>query len=185
MHLPTERSTSERANSFVPVAVSPLNAALANDDQVPSFLALVNYAQGLQVTVTPSVSTTPALAATDSGKTFLLDRASVTYTLPAAAVGLRFRFISTVASSTTQKIITKNTGSEFLIGAIMSGGGTAGDGSVWAGNGSSHVSVNMNGSTKGGLVGTVLDFYCVTATIWHVSGLMVASSTEASPFATS
>lgn len=137
------------------------------------------------VAPTASPSTTPALAASDSGKLFLLDRASVTYTLPACAVGLKIRFLSTVNSSTTQKVITKTPASEFLVGSVNEGAGVPGDGSVFQGDGTTHVAVNMNGTTKGGKIGSYLEFEGISSTQWRVSGNLFGSGTIASAFATS
>lgn len=132
-----------------------------------------------------SPSTTPTLVASQSGGVFLLDRASVTYTLPACAAGLKFRFLTTVNSSTTQKIISHTPASEFLVGEMTLGAGAPGDGSVFQADGTTHVAVNMNGTTKGGKIGSWIDFEGISATQWMVRGGGFGSGTIASPFATS
>ena len=43
----------------------------------------------------------------------------------------------------------------------------------------------MNGTTTGGLQGTLLELICTTSTLWHISGIVIASGTIATPFATS
>ena len=62
--------------------------------------------------------------------------------------------------------------------------------SVFQGNGTTHVSVSMNGTTTGGLLGTDLTFECIAASaspsgMWQVLGTNLTSSTTGTPFATS
>jgi hypothetical protein len=130
-------------------------------------------------------NTTYAPTAAQSGNNFLLSNASGTVvTLPTPSVGLRYTFLVTASvTSNNYKVIT-NTGTVFLQGPIEEAvaGGTA---SVYAGNATTNVSVIMNGSTTGGLLGTMLTFTCITPTLWQVSGTNIASGTIATPFSTS
>ena len=112
------------------------------------------------------------------------------YTLPAPAVGLSFDFfVQTTATSLSHKVIT-NTGTVFLLGAISYGildttpGANPGP-KFTAADGSSMVSIAMNGTTTGGVAGTYFTVTCISATLWAISGLVIASGTISTPFATS
>lgn len=129
---------------------------------------------------------TVTLTAQQSGATALFDRAAgIVYTLPAPAVGLNYRFIvSTTITSNAAKVIT-DSGTTLLIGNILVCKDSDGTSLATFGNGSTHVSVSMNGTTTGGIIGTELIFTCVNSTTWQVSGFAHGSGTIATPFATS
>ncbi len=128
---------------------------------------------------------TATLTAAQSGSTVLFDRAAgIVFTLPAPTVGLWYQFIvSTTITSGAAKIIT-NTGTVFLAGSIVGSVDNTANKS-WVGDGSTHRAVSMNGSTTGGIVGTMLMCECVSSTLWAISGQSVCSSTPVTPFATS
>ncbi len=133
---------------------------------------------------------TTTLREDQSDSLILLDRAAgETITLPPAKVGLSFQFVATVSvTSNAYKIITANS-STFLVGAYGSYDtdttSTANAVQFFTGNGSTHVSVSMNGTTTGGLAGTNLKFTCISATQWLVEGSNLGSGTVATAFATS
>lgn len=141
--------------------------------------------------VQPVVTGGATLTAAQSGSICLFNTAAgLLYTLPAASVGLSFDFfVSTTATSLTHKVIT-SAGTIFLLGAISYGlldttpGSTAGP-KFTAADGSTMVSIAMNGTTTGGIAGTYFTVKCITATQWLISGLVIASGTIATPFATS
>lgn len=113
---------------------------------------------------------TATLTAAQNGSTVLFDRAAgIVYTLPAPVVGLRFTFIASVSvTSNNYKVIT-DAGTTLLIGAVeqaLTGAAPV----QFVGNGTTHISVLMNGGTTGGLQGTKLEFFCVNATQWSVNG---------------
>ena len=124
------------------------------------------------------------ITAGQSGSTFLFDTAAgITYTLPAPVVGQSFKFIVTTSvTSSNHKVIT-SAGTVLLQGVITSATTTA---SVFESViGSSNISVTMNGTTTGGLVGTQLEFTCLSATLFQVFGTNFTSGTTATPFANS
>ncbi len=135
--------------------------------------------------VTASVSATPTLTAAQSGGTFLFDRASgVTYTLPAPVVGLNYTFIVTTSiTSGSAKVIT-DAGTTLLIGSVWETV-SAGPGTQFFANGTTHIALTQNGTTTGGLINTIVTFTCISATQWLVDGTVMASGTIATPFATS
>ena len=155
----------------------------------------VNYAAGPRTgpsNFLTAVGATYSLTAAQSGSVISLDTSTgQVITLPAPVAGLNFRFITpvSVVASGTYKIIT-SAGTVYLVGAVSYGildttPGAAPGPKFTAANGTSHVAITMNGSTTGGLQGTVLQLDCVSATIWHISGLVIASGTISTPFATS
>lgn len=127
---------------------------------------------------------TATLTAAQNGSTVLFDRAAgIIYTLPAPTVGLRFTFLVTVSvTSNNDKVIT-DAGTTLLIGSIAEAT-TGGSANLYVGNGTTHISTLMNGTTTGGLQGTKLEFVCVNATQWIVNGWNNASGTIATPFST-
>jgi hypothetical protein len=142
-------------------------------------------------TNTGSLSSVVALTGTttvtqaQSGTTFLLNAAAgFTTTLPTVPViGTHYTFVVTTSvTSSTLKIIT-GTAAQLLQGVITSATTTA---SVFESViGTSNISVAMNGSTTGGLVGSQFEFTCLSATLWQVFGTNFTSGTTATPFATS
>lgn len=138
----------------------------------------------VQGTVTGSPATV-TLTAAQSGEIIYFDRAAgIIYTLPAPVPGLNFTFIVTTSvTSNNHKIIT-DTGTTLLIGQI---GNTvaAGTQTGFIANGTTHISVLMNGTTTGGLIGSWINVICTSSTQWIVDGVTLGSGTVATPFSTS
>jgi hypothetical protein len=125
------------------------------------------------------------LTAAQSGAILLFDSATAAllYTLPAPAFGLTFTFIWTVSvTSGTSKVITDASGTKLMGAAYL--GIAAGTGTTFYADGTTHRSLNANGTTTGGLLGGIAYFYCVTGTQWEVDVVVEGSSTIATPFAT-
>lgn len=133
---------------------------------------------------------TATLTAQQSGSTVLFDRAAgIVYTLPAPQVGLKFRFMTTVTITSNAAKVVTDAGTTLLIGNIVSNTAattpSASDGpKTFAANGSSHVAVSMNGTTTGGIIGSLVEFECVSSTQWAVNGVILASGIIATPFST-
>lgn len=123
----------------------------------------------------------------ESGSTFLFNRAAgIVYTLPLAKPGLVYDFvITTTITSNAAKVIT-GAGTELLIGGYTNvDTDTSNAVAAFTANGSTHVSVSMNGTTTGGILGTKLRFTCLSATRWFVEGIVQGSGVVATAFATS
>lgn len=127
---------------------------------------------------------TLAPTAAQSGTKYMLNvLTGTTVTLPAPVVGLTYSFYSILApTSNAYKVIT-SAGSVFLTGGIFT------DKTLtitrYDADGSTILSLNWNGTTTGGIVGSYATFTCISATEWLVEGVQVASGTLATPFATS
>lgn len=120
-----------------------------------------------------------------TGAVVLLDHAAgATVTLPAPLAGLKFTFVvKTTVTSNAYKVIT-DAATTFLQGCLRVPV-AAGTGTDFFADGTTDVSINLNGSTKGGLLGGEFELVCVDGTQWQVNGVVEGSGTVATPFATS
>jgi len=118
-----------------------------------------------------------------SGSIMLIDGATVAYTLPAIGagdVGMEFWFATTVAS--TGATVTAGA-ADLLTGGVMimsSGAGIESD--QFQPNVTSDLILTMNGTTKGGMIGSTLHYIAVSATRWYVDGTLLGSGTIVTPF---
>ena len=141
----------------------------------------------LPVPSSGSLPATKTLLAEENGAMFILDKVDgIVLTLPAPVVGMQFDFVVKASvTSNAYKIIT-NAGTVFLTGQYISNDTDSSGAAVFfAGNGSTHVALNMAGTTKGGLIGTKLRFTCISSTLWLVEGVNNGSGTVETAFATS
>lgn len=127
------------------------------------------------------------LTAAQSGALCIFDKTDgALFTLPAPSVGLYYDFIvDTAVSSGAAKVITSGASIYIkgTVNAIVTGADA--DLAADAANGSSHVSVTMNGTTTGGIAGTNFRLTCRSATVWEVTGTIIKSGSVATSFATS
>lgn len=132
------------------------------------------------------VSAAATLTAAQSGSVCVFSVAGATlYTLPAPVAGMYFDFITAVTATGAHKVIT-NSASVFLGGSLVNiDDDTSNAVAAWDGDAATHVAVNQNGTTTGGLVGSAFRVTAVTATLWVVSGITRANGIVATPFATS
>lgn len=131
---------------------------------------------------------TKTLVAADSGSLVTLDQSTGSaLTLPAAPVAGMFFDIAvsvSVVASDVHVITVATTASQFLIGGIQMMIDTTAVSEGQFLNGTSHITLTMNGSTTGGLIGTVLRFTAINSTQWMVTGLVAGSGTLATPATT-
>lgn len=142
---------------------------------------------GFHREVISGVGATRTLLPRESSALCLFDRAAgVVYTLPTPVLGMWFEFSTTVLlTSNAYKFITA-AGTQFLIGSVMGGSLTVAEaGDVFQADGTTHVSLSMNATTTGGLVGGKIKVIAISATQWVVEGDFVGAGTLATPFATS
>lgn len=136
-----------------------------------------------------SLGATLTLTADKSGALVIFDRAAGTVvTLPTTpAVGTFFDFmVSVTVTSNADKVIT-GSATELLVGSVVNCDTDSSDAvAIWKSLvGSSYISTNFDGSTKGGIKGDFLRFTCLNSTTWQVRGVTNGTSTVATPFATS
>lgn len=152
----------------------------------PGSKAILDVVGGAQPVIS-GLGATRTLNANESGSIVALDRAAgIVVTLPAPKVGAFYDFVATTSvTSNAYKIIT-DAGTTFLIGSLVNvDTDTSNAVAAWTADGSTHVAVNMNGTTTGGLRGTRMRLTCVSSTQWVVDGVDHGSGTVATPFATS
>lgn len=132
---------------------------------------------------------TATLNELQSGSVVLLDRAAgITFTLPTTPTpGTFYDFVvSVTCTSNSYKVIT-GSAPELLVGSILNCDTDTSDAvAIWKSLvGTSNISVNLNGSTKGGIKGDYFRLTCINSTTWQVTGVTNGTGTVATPFATS
>lgn len=137
---------------------------------------------GFKPVVISGSAATVTLTAAQSGAVVLFDSiAGNTFILPAPVAGLNFTFMcSTTVTSNTFKIIT-DAATTFLLGTI-SLGGQAGAATTFVSANITNVAIGMNGSTMGGVKGSVVSLTCVNATNWIAEGMLAATGSIVNPF---
>lgn len=124
-----------------------------------------------------------ALTAARSNRLILLDTAGIDYTLPAISAaddGLTFNFYGEVAS-TSQSVVAA--AGDFLAGGLDLTSDSIPTADSFAANGSSHLTIALNGTTTGGAIAG--SFFTVRARgdKWWVSGKLLGTGTPlATPF---
>lgn len=144
-----------------------------------------SIALGQHRQVIQGVGATRTLLAKESGALCLFDRtAGNIYTLPTPAEGMYFDFqvAVSVTSSDIHKVIT--TSGAFLLGAITVGTIATASAGGFSANGTNIVSVTMNATTDGGLLGGQFRVVAISTTQWAVQGYLIGSGTVETPFQT-
>lgn len=139
--------------------------------------------------VTPGATSTTLVEA-QSDSILLFDGTTEAYILPVITglnIGMTFKFIVTVAASTSQTV-TAGEATDLYIGGVNLWDDTA------AYNSATRDAVNlkadvtndviftMNGTTLGGKIGSVVTFTAISASRWFVEGNLFGSGTLATPF---
>lgn len=124
----------------------------------------------------------------ESGSLIVLDKIDgIVLTLPTAQAGIWFEFmVGVTITSNSYKIIT-GAGTELMVGSVINCDTDTSDAvAIWKSLvATSNISVNLNGSTKGGIKGDIIRVTCLNSTTWQVTGITNGTGTVATPFATS
>jgi len=132
--------------------------------------------------VAATAATLTITEATHEGKTVTLDRAAgITVTLPAATGGgARYRFYTktTVTSNNHVVQVVENDVMKGTAWATQDAADTA----VAFETAADSDTITMNGSTKGGLIGDVIELEDVATDTWSVRCFLQATGTEVTPF---
>jgi hypothetical protein len=124
------------------------------------------------------------LTTAQSGALVLLDTAAGSIvTLPTPAEGINYTFAVSTSVTSNSHIIGGAAG-EFLAGGIQMMIDTTAVSEGQFLDGATHLTLTMNGSTTGGLIGTVVKFTAYSTTQWMVTGLVAGSGTLATPATT-
>lgn len=126
------------------------------------------------------------LTAAMSGTVLDLDMATVTVNLPALAAGvvgadgIFFTFVTTATA--TAQIIAAASGDILHGGCTIMSTAVGAENDAFSSNGSSNLVITMNGTTKGGIIGSRWDVWAMSATKWIVTGNLIGSGTIVTPF---
>ncbi len=119
-----------------------------------------------------------------ANKTITLNRAAgIVATLPAAlGTGDRYKFVVGTSVTSNADIIKVANAADVMCGVatLFQDGG---DAMVGFAAGATADTVNMDGSTQGGLKGALVEVEDIATNLWHVRMIGDASGTEATPFA--
>ena len=116
----------------------------------------------------------------ESGTTFTFDGTACAVTLPQAAIGLNYKFVfaaTAVTSTITTATADGFAGSLLTTSAAFNNTNLSATTTVvdsWA---TTIDTLTFNGTTQGGLLGSYVDVFAVTALIWLVSGHNIGSGT--------
>ena len=151
-------------------------------------MAKNGFAMSNRVVVETITTASKTLTKDDCGKQFLLSKADgIAVTLPAspAEVGSGWNVKFLVKTSVTSNIyqIVAGTLTDLFVGGLFVISSVATKSDQFAPDGSGDNSIEMNGTTKGGLVGTFITVVS-DGTNWHVHGTLAGSGTPATPFNT-
>lgn len=122
-------------------------------------------------------------AALHAGKTLTLNKADgITATMPAATgSGEKYRFIvGTTITSGVAKIAAL--GADTMVGGVTVYSDDATDVTKHFKAGGTDDYMSMNGTTKGGYVGDVIELTDIASGLWHVAATCKMTSSEATPF---
>jgi hypothetical protein len=162
------------------------------------------YSQGPNTVIAIAAATATIDVATYAGKIINVTAATSTITLPAVNastnpissgpgqdpntlnnLGATYTFFIP-ATATAIKVITG--AGDFLLGQAIVGvdaGATAGSMVMFAADGTATRSINLNGTTKGGIKGSFFVITATAANVYMIYGKLIGSGTLATPFATS
>jgi hypothetical protein len=158
------------------------------------------YTQGPGNVVTVSASTLTLDPASHAGRILNITATTTTITMPAAIatadangtgpgsdpntlnnMGAVYSFYIP-AAATAIKVLTP--ASNFMIGSVNLGVASGAD-TLFTANGTTTRSVNLNGTTTGGIAGSFFTLVGVSSGVYLVQGTLIGSGTVATPFATS
>lgn len=127
---------------------------------------------------------TRVLLPKEAGALCMFDLAAgVAYTLPSPVIGMTFHFATSVTRTSNAHKFTTNLATEFLTGGVASLNSAAATGEFFAANGTSIVTLSMNGTTTGGIIGDRITITAISTTVWFVDGVTNTTGTAATPFA--
>lgn len=166
--------------------VGGVTTATTRTITVPDYDFTVGGGTGNRVPVISGASNL-TLGVDDSGTLIEIDGASQAYVLPtltgSATNGLVYEFVVTTTSSAVT--ITAAAGDIMHGGVTIMSTGAGVENDAFSSNGSSNIVFTMNGTTKGGIIGSWVKFWAASATKWVVTGNLIGSGTLVTPFSDS
>jgi len=136
--------------------------------------------------VNETTATLTVTEAAHANKTIVLDRAAgIAVTLPAAAAGLKFRFV-VKTTFTGAATIKSATGADIMIGYALMGNDTDNTVVRWpsiAADTADTIDMLGTANSTGGMAGQEIEIEGLAANLWFVKIVGDAAGTEATPFA--
>ncbi len=162
-----------------------LQTGIATFTEVPVFTAGISGTPLKKEVVAVTANQNVAASAAHANKLVTFNAlAGFIYELPAATgSGDVYEFIVITTNTSVAYVIECTEGAAFFRGAINMQ--TDDSGIVSVPNGTTHDFINMNGTTTGGVLGGHLRIVDAAVDVWTVSGTLVCSGSEATPFAAS
>jgi hypothetical protein len=147
-----------------------------------------NLTAGHKNTVVLSGGGATTLTESDSGATCVFDTAAAsTFTLPEPELGMYFTFISSITATGDHEIICP-TNAEGFLGGVQIVSTTADEtNSFMAAVDGENDYITMNGTTTGGIAGSIVHVVAILASgaarAWVAHGSLLGSGAMATPFA--
>ena len=143
---------------------------------------------GHKATVVLSGGGATTLTAANSGATCIFDTAAAsTFTLPEPELGMKFTFISTITATGDHEIIAATNDYGFLGGCLIMNTTADQTNAFSAATDGNNDYITMNGTTTGGIAGSMVHVVAVTSTdgakAWAVHGTLIGSGNTTTPFA--
>jgi hypothetical protein len=139
---------------------------------------------------TEELEAAKTLTVEDCGKVFTLAKNDgFTVTLPdptIAEAGWNCKFIVDTAISSNEYIISSSATTDLMRGgvSVLNGGADSGDvedTAFFAPNGTDHTAIKLNGTTKGGAGGDMVELTVLSGQ-YHINGILHGSGTLVTPF---
>jgi hypothetical protein len=148
-----------------------------------SGLDIKEYAAG-GVGVVSTTATTLSVTMTQHGGRVIriATTAPIVVTLPAASgTGATYRFFMAVAATGTESTIKVANTTDVMKGVIWAATTTSDNAEAFIAAAASD-SIEMNGTTKGGVVGDTYELTDIIAGVWLVKGFTAPTGSETTPF---
>lgn len=133
--------------------------------------------------ITVTAATLTLTKKNHAGATLVANRAAgITFTLPASSgSGMRFRFYTLTTITSNNLIIQVANATDIMSGFALMAQDSA-DTAVMFESGASDDTITMNGSTKGGIKGDIIEIEDVSSGVWSVRAFLSGTGTEATCF---
>jgi len=128
-----------------------------------------------------TITASATLTKEDAGTNIVMSAAAgLTVTLPlATGTGSMFDIFAATTITSNNYIIKVAPGTDVMAGVLVLSTDISG---VSMPTGATADTITMNGTTKGGILGSSVRLIDVKTGLWAVSGMLVTSGTEADPF---
>lgn len=126
---------------------------------------------------------TRTLSRNDAGAVITANRAAgITFTLPAASGTGRWYKIFVGTTVTSNNLIVQAASASDIMAGTALVAQDAGDTAVLWETAADSDTITMNGTTKGGIKGDMIELIDVSSGVWFVKVTATATGTEATPF---